>query len=203
MLPMVAPIFIVPRIASQHLSHRLSGRAILALGFCLAFLGVLWLAAVVRGVSYGPMVGGMLLTGLGAGLLNGETTKVGMTAIPRERSGMASGVAGTMRFSGLVIGIAVLGTVLYSTVSTVVSERLASSPAAVRLAVIHLIVAGDMSGAAAASGTQPGAQNLSVTAFANGYRWLFTVSAVLLLIAAGLTWRLVDPRETQPVPKQS
>jgi hypothetical protein len=35
-----------------------------------------------------------------------------MTVISRERSGMASGVSGTVRFSGLVIGIAALGAVL-------------------------------------------------------------------------------------------
>jgi hypothetical protein len=29
----------------------------------------------------------MIIIGLGTGLLNGETTKVGMTVIPRERSG--------------------------------------------------------------------------------------------------------------------
>ena len=67
---------------------------------------------VVRGLAYGPMIGGMLIIGAGAGLLNGETTKVGMTAIPKERAGMASGVAGTVRFTGLVLGIALLGVVL-------------------------------------------------------------------------------------------
>lgn len=65
-----------------------------------------WLALVVRAIAYPPLIGGMVIIGLGAGLFNGETTKVGMTVIPRERSGMASGVSGTVRISGLVIGIA-------------------------------------------------------------------------------------------------
>src|SRR6202041_3765605 len=87
-------------------------------------LGLFWFAAVVRELAYVPMIGGMLLTGIGAGLLNGETHKVGMTVIPKERSGMASGVSGTVRFSGLVIGIAALGAVLYGGVTDAVTHAL-------------------------------------------------------------------------------
>ena len=56
----------------------------------------------------------MLITGCGAGLLNGETAKVSMSVIPPERGGMASGISGTLRFVGLVTGITGLGVVLAS-----------------------------------------------------------------------------------------
>ena len=109
MLPMVVPLFVVPRIVTNHLAHRFSGRTLLSAGLFLICLALFWLSFAVQQVAYVPLIGGMLLAGIGAGLLNGETTKVGMTVIPRERSGMASGVSGTVRFSGLVIGIAALG----------------------------------------------------------------------------------------------
>ena len=51
----------------------------------------------------------MVVTGCGAGLLNGETAKVSMSVIPPERGGMASGISGTLRFIGLVTGITGLG----------------------------------------------------------------------------------------------
>jgi hypothetical protein len=70
------------------------------------------------------MLAGMLATGLGAGLLNGETTKVGMTVIPAERAGMASGISGTMRFTGIVIGFAALGVVLFSRIATAIATAL-------------------------------------------------------------------------------
>jgi EmrB/QacA subfamily drug resistance transporter len=193
MLPMVVPLIIVPRIVTHHLAHRLSGRSILALGLFLVCLGLFWFATVVRDVAYIPMVGGMLLTGLGAGLLNGETTKVGMTVIPRERSGMASGVSGTVRFTGLVIGIALLGAVLYGQVSATVSAALADAPAADRLRLVQDITAGNL----AKAGLAPG--GLAVNAFASGYQALFLAAAVFMLVSAALTWRLVDPAETPPL----
>ena len=54
----------------------------------------------------------MLITGCGAGLLNGETAKVSMSVVPPERGGMASGMSGTLRFVGLVTGITYQGIVL-------------------------------------------------------------------------------------------
>lgn len=50
-----------------------------------------WLALVVRAIAYPPLIGGMIIIGLGAGLLNGETTKVGMTVIPRDIRGQHGG----------------------------------------------------------------------------------------------------------------
>ena len=56
----------------------------------------------------------MLVTGCGAGLLNGETRESLDERHPPERGGMASGISGTLRFVGLVIGITGLGVVLAS-----------------------------------------------------------------------------------------
>src|SRR5258706_3523986 len=110
MLPMVIPMFIVPRIVTHYLAHRFS-RDLLTAGLSLVCLGLFALALAVRDVAYGPLIGGMVIAGVGAGLLNGETTKVGMTVIPKERSGMASGISGTVRFTGLVVRFPALGAV--------------------------------------------------------------------------------------------
>jgi hypothetical protein len=196
MLPMVVPLFIVPRIVTRHLAHRLSGRALLAIGLFLVCVGLFWSTLVVRQVAYVPLIGGMLVTGIGAGLLNGETTKVGMTVIPRERAGMASGVSGTVRFSGLVIGIAALGAVLYGRVALAVADALPGISAADRLHLVRDITAGNLAGA-----RLPGhdAGSLAVSSFASGYQWLFLAGALFMLVATILTWRLVDATETPPV----
>jgi EmrB/QacA subfamily drug resistance transporter len=199
MLPMVAPLFIVPRIVSRHLAHRLSGRSLLALGLFLVCIGLFWFASVVCDVAYFPMLGGMLLSGVGAGLLNGETTKVGMMVIPRERSGMASGVSGTVRVSGLVIGIAALGAVLYGRVSTVVTEALTHVSADDRLRMVHAITAGNLAGVAAAGRLRSSVGGLTVSAFASGYQSLFLAAALFMLVSTVLTWYFVNPAETPPV----
>jgi EmrB/QacA subfamily drug resistance transporter len=199
MLPMVLPLFLVPRIVTRHLAHRLSGRALLTAGLFIVCVGLLLFALIVRQRAYLPMIGGMLLTGIGAGLLNGETTKVGMTVIPKERSGMASGVSGTMRFSGLVIGIAALGAILYGKVASEIAGALPELASADRLRLVHDITAGDLSG-----GSIPGAdaiklKQLALESFASGYQALFLAGALIVLLAAILTWRLVSAAETPPV----
>src|SRR6201996_7255684 len=146
MLPMVVPLFLVPRIVTRHLAHRYSGRVLLTAGLAIVCAGLFLFAGVVGQRAYVPMIAGMLLSGIGAGLLNGETTKVGMTVIPKERAGMASGVSGTMRFSGLVIGIAALGAVLYGRIAAVIANALPEVSNTERLHLVHDITAGDLSG---------------------------------------------------------
>jgi EmrB/QacA subfamily drug resistance transporter len=199
MLPMVIPLFIVPRIVTRRLAHRLSGRALLTTGLLLVCLGLFWLALVVQEVAYGPLIGGMLLAGIGAGLLNGETTKVGMTVIPRERSGMASGVSGTVRFSGLVIGIAALGAVLYGRVAAAVAATLPQVPAPDRLALVRDITAGHLSGMALGGHDPSSIRAVSVASFASGYHAVFLTGALFMLASTILTWRLVSPADTPPV----
>ncbi|KQR81869.1 hypothetical protein ASG35_05535 [Burkholderia sp. Leaf177] len=199
MLPMVVPLFVVPRIVSRHLAHRLSGRALLTLGLLLVCIGLCLFAAVARMVAYWPLVAGMLVVGTGAGLLNGETTKVGMTVIPKERSGMASGVSGTTRFTGLVIGIAALGVVLYARIHGIVTHALPLSDAAARLRLVQDIAAGRLSSVTLPGSDAATLHALAVASFAGGYQALFLCAAAFMALATWLTWRLVNPAETPPV----
>ena len=108
MLPIVAPVFLTPRLVAPHLAHRLSGRSLLTLGLSLISMGLLWMGIEAPRLRVFQLVVGMLMAGMGAGILNSETAKVGMTVIPPERAGMASGVVGTVRFTGIVVGYAAL-----------------------------------------------------------------------------------------------
>jgi EmrB/QacA subfamily drug resistance transporter len=199
MLPMVLPLIIVPRIATRHLAYRYSGRALLTTGLAIVCLGLFLFALVVGQRAYGPIVGGMLLTGTGAGLLNGETTKVGMTVIPKERSGMASGLAGTVRFSGLVIGTAALGAILYGRVASAIAKALPELHGAERLRLVHDITAGDPPGTGITSANAVMVKELALASFASGYQALFLSGALFMLVAAILTWCLVSATETPPV----
>ena len=199
MLPFVVPLFIVPQLVSRHLAHRLSGRALLTFGLLLVCLGLFWLAFVVREIAYAPLVGGLVLAGVGAGLLNGETTKVGMTVIPRERAGMASGVSGTVRFAGLVLGITALGAVLYGGVAAAIADALPQVSMLDRQTLVHNITSGNL-----ATATLPGydpadMKGLILHSLGSGYRSLFIAGALFMLLSTCLTWRLVSASDTPPV----
>ena len=151
MLPMALPLFIVPRIVTAQLSHRLTGRTLLTMGLALVSAGLAFLSLAAGALDYRLMLAGMLATGLGAGLLNGETTKVGMTVIPAERAGMASGISGTMRFTGIVIGFAALGVVLFSRISAAIATALPALDESNRQGFIREIASGNLSGNGTAS----------------------------------------------------
>ena len=147
------------------------------------------------------MLGGMLLAGIGAGLLNGESAKVGMTVIPPQRAGMASGIGGTLRFTGIVVGFAVLGAILFGRVSSTVSAGLSEGAALDRAALVHNIAAGDLSGAGFGAASQVALRELALRSFGNGYQAIMFAAAIFAAASAILTWLLVHPAETAPLPR--
>lgn len=193
MLPMAIPLFIVPRLVSRHLVTRYSGRALLTLGLALVAFGFAWLSLAATAFRYFDALGGMLVAGIGAGILNGETAKVGMTVIPPERAGMASGVGGTVRFTGIVLGFSLLGTALFG---RIVASLRAQVPDLSEVALR------DLARQVASGGLPPPGQafhDAALLAYGHGYG----VAAALAAIAAALgslgTWLLVSPDETAPM----
>jgi EmrB/QacA subfamily drug resistance transporter len=199
MLPMALPLFIVPRIVTAQLSHRLSGRALLTAGLALVSAGLAVMALVAGDLDYRSMLFGMLVTGIGAGLLNGETTKVGMTVIPAERAGMASGISGTMRFTGIVIGFAALGVVLFGRISASITTALPMIGESDRQGFIRAVASGDLSGTAILSPANTKLHALALNSFAGGYATLFAASAGFCFAATIITWWLVRASDTPPI----
>ena len=200
MLPFALPLFVCPRIAAN-LAGRVSGRALLTAGLCIVSLGnIATAAAVAANMPFFAVAAGMVITGCGAGLLNGETAKVSMSVIPPERGGMASGIGATLRFVGLVTGITVLGAVLAAQTERHLAERADSQgPLAQNLReLVSRIVAGDTSGIIA--GLPPPEQALmlesSRLSFAAGFQIVLLVAAAIAALGALLVYCLVSAAET-------
>jgi EmrB/QacA subfamily drug resistance transporter len=198
MLPLAAPLFIVPRIMTAYLDHRLSGRALLSIGLALVAAGLALTSMVIGQLDYLQVLLPMFIASLGAGILNGQVPKVGMTVIPAERAGMASGIAGTVRFSGLVLGFAALGAVLFTGVAGHVLLHFPMVSAQGRAEMTRLIVNGNFAGAAQVPGIQHVDSSLLIEGFAHGYQVLMRIAAVAAVVATGLTWWLTDAKETAP-----
>src|SRR3984957_10872658 len=111
---LVRPRFalLAPGVTSS-LATRFSGRALLTAGLAISAVDNLIFWAVARAPrSYSSFVAGMLVSGCGAGLLNGRTVKVLSGSVPRDRAGMASGLASTTRLIGILVSVAGMGAVL-------------------------------------------------------------------------------------------
>ncbi len=205
MMPFAIPLVFSPRFVAP-LSRRLTGRAILTLGLVVIGCGDLLTAAnLAWSGQYVAVALGMVVSGAGTGLLNGETTKVLIGAVPPERAGMAGGLTGTTRFVGIVAGISILGAVLAAGTEHRVVMGLHAigaqwSTAQVRDFAMQA-AAGNHSAAAAIApaALTSSAQaygDLAHASFAGGFVWLLIVAGLVALASAALTYVYVRPEET-------
>jgi EmrB/QacA subfamily drug resistance transporter len=203
MLPLAVPLFVMPRIVSSHLEHWLSGRGLLVLGLLLVATGLLFTAMCIPDFEYRKIAVPMIVASIGAGILNGQIAKVGMTVIPVERAGMASGVSGTMRFSGVVVGFAALGAILFQRIASNLNRALPGLDESARLGITRLIANGNI-GSGAASLTSNGAMaDLARQSFGYGYVGLILAASIVAFVAAAISWVLIDPAEAPAHPKSA
>lgn len=188
MLPLALPLFVVPRLESAWLARRVTGRRLLTIGFVFVGAGLIWMSIQASSSTPWPMLVGMLVSGIGAGLLNGETAKVTMAAIPPERAGMASGLSGSARFSGVVVGFALLGVVLYGRIALAIDVGDAASVGVHRADLIREVASGRLSGGGP----------MALNAFVVGYQALLIAAAGLAVLAAATVWLLVGDEDTRP-----
>ncbi|MFC8569899.1 MFS transporter [Streptomyces sp. NPDC057245] len=81
-----------------------------ATGLAVGAAGILVLGRA--GEGYPPVLGGLVLAGVGFGLAMGPTTDVVMSLVPPERSGATGSLDMTMQEFGNALGVAVVGSVL-------------------------------------------------------------------------------------------
>jgi hypothetical protein len=180
----------------------------LALGLAVVALGnALTAGAVVAGLGYWAAAIGMFVTGSGAGLLNSETTKVQISAVPPARAGMASGIAATTRFVGIVVGLAVLGAMLSAVTET--SLRRLGTPLAPNQpldwhALGLRIVGGDAAGALTLVPNEVRIAIASVVhqSIAAGFGAALAIGAVVAMVSSMSSWLLIRAADTRPSKSQ-
>jgi EmrB/QacA subfamily drug resistance transporter len=183
-LPTALPMFIVPRIISAYLSHRISGRDLVSIGLMLSAVGLLLLGYGAGRQSYELMMPGLILIGVGTGFMNGEIARVSMTVFPPQRAGMAAGMGGTVRFTGIVLGFAALGAILFAVIVSDLSQ-LAPDPRSLAQRLV--------------SGSHVGLSSQAAAIVAQGYSTIFFIVGVLIIAATLAAWFLISTKDTAPV----
>ena len=132
-----------------------------------------------------------LVLGAGAGLLNGDTQKNIMACVPRERTGMASGLSTTTRFGAIVIAIGLLGGVLAARSAQLLRDAMAAlAPEQLGKvsAMATRVAAGDLQ--AALSLLEPGLREavapLAQQAFAGGFEAVLLTAGIVALVFAAV-----------------
>ena len=146
-------------------------------------------------LSYLLVALGMIVSGSGAGLLNGTTQKAILGRVPRSRSGMGSGISTTTRFVGIVLAVGGLGGVLATRTGNAFNATLAGSGEHAFHAspeLIGKIVAGNaadaFTGLPAAS--RAVAHAAAQSAFISGFSDVLYLASALAAISAFAVYRL-------------
>ena len=197
MLPFASAMLILPQIG-RRLGRRLASHWILALGLTIVCLGNLITAWAAGGGRWPFVILGMAILGSGGGLLNGETQNAIMGSVPRDRAGMASGISTTARFSGILLGFALLNAAI-----AIIARSLLTADACAAFVsrceaagtFAGLVIAGDVPKAAAlmSPDRQAVAIDIAHRGYAAGFSGALFIAAIVAGSAAVLVAALMRP----------
>jgi EmrB/QacA subfamily drug resistance transporter len=172
-LPMVATIMVASAVASQ-LVNRIGARPLMITGAILGTGGMVWLSRITEHSTYaGGLLGPMMLTAFGMGLLFVPISLVALTKVAENDTGVASSLLNVGQQVGGALGLAVLGTVAWSAVSSSLHSQAAAAAAAAKNTAVHLSPVQAAAAAKAASNH----------ALAHGFSQGYVVSAGIMLLA--------------------
>jgi EmrB/QacA subfamily drug resistance transporter len=156
------------------------------LGIVLELAGVAGIGAVIGpATAWWATVPVLFIYGLGVGLATAQLTGVVLADVPIANSGQGSGTQSTSRQIGSAFGIAILGTVLFSTLGAQLSHKLAGiagMPAGQRAAIVTAVKqsAGAAIGQLAADPRTAAVAELAKQAFSQATRLTAFCAAIFL-----------------------
>ncbi len=192
-LPMIAVIMAMAGLSTQ-LVPRIGARPLLIAASAIASGGMFWLSRIDEHSTYtGGLLGPMLVTAAGLGLLFMPATLVSLSKVDDRDAGLASSLVNTGQQVGGSIGLAILGTVAWTVVANTIRSSTAAAVAAAK--------AGHPSHLAPAQAKIAIFDHALSVGFSRG----FVVSAGIMLLALIVTLTMVrvtreDLAGVQPMP---
>ena len=177
------------------LSGKLAPAMAVRIGVGLELLGVIGVALLANDqTGWGPVAPCLFIYGLGIGLATAQLTGVIMVDVPMNQIGQASGSQSTVRQIGSALGIAVLGTVLFTQVQSSLLSKLTNLGMPQEGADKFTNAVVDSAGVAipgfAASGVNPEYVQAAKDAFTTGASWAAVSAALFLALGFLATFRL-------------
>ncbi len=197
LLALTGAIFVISGVAGR-LTSRVSARLLIAPGFVVIGVGLLLMRGITPDTSWTHLLLGLIVSGLGAGLVNVPLASTAVGVVHPRRAGMASGVNSTFRQVGYAAGIAALGTVLATEVRSKVVSALSGTPLA--RASDHIAAAVSTGHAGSAIASVPGSARhhvaaVALLAFTSTLNELLLITAVISFAGALLAFVLIRQRD--------
>src|SRR6266540_2638844 len=194
MTPLEAGVRIVP-LATRNLVAKVPARVPLTIGLTLVGVGLLLMRGAKPDSEWTTLLAGFMVAGFGIGLANPSIASTALGVVPAARSGMASGINNTMRIAGVATGIAALGAIFQSKITSNLDTLLPHAPAGFADGVAA-------SGTQAASQAPPQLHDQAVqaagVAFTNAFNDILLIGALILFSGALAVLALVRQRDFVP-----
>ncbi|HJQ85214.1 MAG TPA: MFS transporter [Candidatus Binatia bacterium] len=181
-LPLSVLSFVTAPIAGR-LSARIPVRVLLGGGLVLCGVSLLLMSEVSVSSGWTVLLPGFLVGGVGIGLVNAPLAATAVSVVPPRRAGMASGINNTFRQTGIATGIAALGAIFQSRISS----HLGSAPPR----LVKVVASGQLPQGAGAGHLEAVAR----TAFVSGLSDILFVAALVAFGGAALAFALVRRRD--------
>jgi len=111
------------------LAPRIGPRRVVTTGMALEAIGILAVTLLLSaGMDARILLAPLFVYGVGVGFATAQLTSIALSDIPPERSGLGSGTNSTVRQIGSALGIAILGTVLFTVLANQTAANLAKIP---------------------------------------------------------------------------
>jgi EmrB/QacA subfamily drug resistance transporter len=187
--------------ATPLIARKVGARGVARVGLMLEVVGISGLAlSLSTTVTAWAMVPWLFVYGMGVGMATAQLTGVILTDVPIEASGQGAGIQSTFRQVGSALGIAILGTILLSTLTSNTRDALHGVPGAspaVADQAVHIVrssggaAIGSLRALPAGAQLAPAASSAAVDAT----RTVALAAAAFVLL--GLLATLALPRQAQ------
>jgi EmrB/QacA subfamily drug resistance transporter len=185
-VPMALCMIVASSFAGRWVA-RVGPRLPVAVGCVLAGAGVLLTDLALRGnAAYVPLILSLAVAGIGFGIAVVPITSVALSILPARHSGMAASATTTAREVGTVVGVAALGSLFNTQLTTFLTERLIQLqvPPEFRDIVITAVLTGQVPAGAADAEAQYGEVVTKVISAA--YEAVHSGVSISLLVAGSV-----------------
>jgi EmrB/QacA subfamily drug resistance transporter len=201
-LPLTVMTFFVSAATGAVLITKFQARYLLSGGLVLVGAALLLMGGIGTGDEWTTLLPGFLLAGLGVGIVNPVIADVAVSVVPKEQSGMASGINDTFRQVGIAIGIAAWGAIFLGRGADKIEQLLAGTPAGTGDRPRHLVEAvssGNLDAALAnvPAGSRGAVGNAAREGFLSGLNEILMLGGIFALAGAVAALWLVRERDIQ------
>ncbi len=191
-LPLTLTSFFVAPIAGR-LSARVPVRVLLGVGLGTTGVGLLLMRGVGLDSTWTALLAGFIVAGIGIGITNPGIATAAIGVVPAARAGMGAGINNTFRQVGITTGVAGLGAIFQSRISSKLGELLPHA----RPGFSELVASGGTRAAVKAVPPHAQAQvaKASTLAFTSALNDLLLIAGLLALVGALLGFVLVRQRD--------